>query len=63
MGKIKTAMVKKAARELLAREDLEFNKEFDHNKNMLGHTMPSKKVRNKIAGYISRLYIAKQKAR
>lgn len=55
MGKIKTAMVKRASRELLARDDLEFNEDFEHNKKILGKTMPSKKVRNKIAGYIGRL--------
>lgn len=33
-----------------------FEEAFDHNKKALGNnTMPSKKMRNKIAGYISRL--------
>ena len=60
MGGIKTAMIKRATRELLAQEDLKFSEDFNHNKKMLGHTMPSKKVRNKIAGYISRLEKAKK---
>jgi ribosomal protein S17E len=55
MGKIKTAMIKRASRELLARGDLEFDTTFEHNKSILGHNMPSKKTRNKIAGYIARL--------
>ncbi len=62
MGKIKTTMVKRAARELLARDDLTFTTEFEHNKNLLGSTMPSKKVRNRIAGYIARLEQQRQKA-
>jgi ribosomal protein S17E len=54
MGRIKTAMVKRATHELM-RQDIEFTENFDDNKKLLGHTMPSKKVRNKIAGYIARL--------
>lgn len=63
MGKIKTTMVKRAARELLARDDVPFTQDFDTNKNLLGATMPSKKVRNKIAGYIARLNQQKQNPR
>ena len=47
-------MVKKAARQLLDGENI-FTTEFNHNKGMLGTSMPSKPIRNKIAGYISRL--------
>ena len=47
-------MVKKAARQLLDGENT-FTTEFNHNKKMIGNTMPSKPIRNKIAGYISRL--------
>ncbi len=54
MGRIKLLMVKRAAQQLL-QDDLDFNEDFDHNKKMLGNTMPSKSIRNKIAGYISRL--------
>ena len=32
-----------------------FVEDFNPNKKILGSTMPSKKVRNKIAGYIARL--------
>ena len=52
-------MVKRATRELMTK-DLPFSGEFNNNKVMLGNTMPSKKVRNKIAGYIARLHRAKQ---
>ncbi len=55
MGRIKQLMVKRASKELLTK-DLVFGEEFNGNKKMLGsNTMPSKKVRNKIAGYIARL--------
>ena len=53
MGRIKSLMVKKAARQLL--DEKVFNTEFDNNKKYLRNTMPSKPIRNKIAGYISRL--------
>ena len=55
MGRIKQLMVKRASKELLTKE-LSFGEHFDGNKKMLGgNTMPSKKIRNKVAGYISRL--------
>jgi len=44
MGRIKSTMIKRAA-----------NSEFNHNKKLLGSTMPSKSVRNKIAGYLARI--------
>ena len=55
MGRIKQKMVKKATIELLESKDHKFNKDFEYNKKLLGNTMPSKKIRNKIAGYIARL--------
>lgn len=61
MGRIKTAMVKRAARGLLRKDSEIFTKDFENNKKMLGNQMPSKRVRNKIAGYISRLIKAKDK--
>ena len=54
MGRIKSTMVKKAARQFVATETI-FNDTFDHNKKLLGSLMPSKPIRNKIAGYIARL--------
>ncbi len=47
-------MVKRAAKQLLEGENV-FNNNFKHDKKVLGNTMPSKPIRNKIAGYISRL--------
>jgi len=49
MGRIKSAMVKKAALELLQTEGHQFTEGFENNKKLLADTMPSKKIRNKIA--------------
>jgi len=54
MGRIKSALIKRTANNLLKEENV-FSEDFEKNKKLLGNTMPSKKVRNKIAGYISRL--------
>ena len=54
MGRIKQLMVKRASKELMVKE-ASFVEDFAPNKIILGRTMPSKKVRNKIAGYIARL--------
>ena len=60
MGRIKSLMVKKAAKQMLSTSAELFSTEFSHNKKILGRTMPSKPIRNKIAGYISRLLRAKK---
>ena len=54
MGKIKTRLIKRTSEKLM-KEDLEFSEDFEKNKKMLGREMPSKKVRNQIAGYIARI--------
>jgi len=54
MGRIKSTMVKRAANQLMKEENI-FNDSFEHNKNLLMGSMPSKSIRNKIAGYIARL--------
>ncbi len=54
MGKIKSKLIKRTANNLL-KEKISFSEDFEHNKKILGNSMPSKKVRNQIAGYISRL--------
>lgn len=55
MGRIKSLMVKRAARQLINATPESFNSEFNHNKKMLGSRLPSKPIRNKVAGYIARL--------
>lgn len=54
MGKIKTRLIKRTATALL-KEEIGFDETFEKNKKILGREMPSKKVRNQIAGYIARL--------
>lgn len=54
-------MIKKAARQLLS-EDLEFREDFDYNKKLLKDKLPSKPIRNKVAGYISRLVKIQKRA-
>ena len=54
MGKIKTKLIKRTTEDFMTR-DLNLSEDFNINKKVLGEEMPSKKVRNQIAGYISRL--------
>jgi len=54
MGRIKSKMIKRAARQLIEK-DTRFINEFENNKKVLAQSMPSKSIRNKIAGYIARL--------
>lgn len=61
MGRIKTKLAKRTSRELVARTPESFEKEFGANKKALGQTMPSKRLRNIIAGYITRLKKADKK--
>ena len=55
MGRIKSMLVKRTARQLLVVTPESFDETFEKSKRSLGSTLPSKKVRNKIAGYIARL--------
>jgi ribosomal protein S17E len=54
MGKIKSKLVKRSAKELI-KKGIEFSEDFEINKKILGNTMPSKKIRNQMAGYLSKL--------
>ncbi len=53
MGKIKGKLVKRAANEM-ANKGVQFSGSFSENKKILGKSMPSKKIRNQIAGYMAR---------
>lgn len=55
MGRIKSTMVKKTAKKLLFERESHFAESFMENKKALSSTMPSKSIRNKVAGYLSRL--------
>ncbi len=54
MGRIKSMLIKRTSKNLLKEENV-FSQDFEKNKKVLGNTMPSKRLKNKIAGYISRL--------
>lgn len=54
MGKIKSKLVRRSA-EAFIKHGVRFNEDFEKNKKILGNTMPSKKLRNQIAGFLSRL--------
>lgn len=57
MGKVRTSLVKKTARDLLQKYPNLFTKDFEHNKRIVGKLLEtsSKKIRNQIAGYITHL--------
>ncbi len=55
MGRIKSTLIKRTSRQLIENSDESFGKTFEENKKTLGNTLPSKKMRNKIAGYIARV--------
>ena len=56
LGKVKTDQVKRAGKELLKRFPEKFTTEFDENKLLVNTitTGTSTRVRNQIAGYITR---------
>lgn len=54
MGKIKSKTIKRTSNTLMD-QGVEFSEEFESNKKILKDTMPSKKIRNRMAGYLSRL--------
>lgn len=60
MGKIKTKLVKKTA-ETFVKEGVAFTDDFERNKKILEDTMPSKKIRNQVAGFATRIKRRKEK--
>lgn len=57
MGRIKTKLVKRISSELYSENPEKFKDSFDENKKVADTLadIPSKKLRNVIAGYITRL--------
>ena len=57
MGRIKTMQIKRKSKEILDKHSAEFKEDFVENKKQLDKVteIPSKKLRNAIAGYITRL--------
>ncbi len=54
MGKIKSKFIRRTA-DIFLKEGIEFSEDFEENKKILQDTMPSKKIRNRMAGYLCRL--------
>ncbi len=54
MGKIKSKLVKRSANSLI-KENIGFNDSFENNKKILKDNMPSKKLRNQMAGFLSKI--------
>ena len=57
MGRIKTKLIKRIANKLVSNHRDEFKKDFDENKQLVTEfaDIHSKKLRNVIAGYVTRL--------
>ena len=57
MGRIKTQLIKRVTFDLLEAHREQFSSNFDENKQKVSELadIPSKKIRNIIAGYITRL--------
>ena len=56
MGRIKTMLVKRVTNDLVDAHRSSFKKDFDENKKIVSSfaDIPSKKLRNMIAGYVTR---------
>ncbi len=63
MGRVRTSIVKRTARRLLELYPNEVSKDFEENKKLVSKYVyvKSKKLRNKIAGYLTHLVKIKEK--
>lgn len=57
MGRVRPKHVKRLARDLVEEDEDRFEEDFDHNKEVLKDLdlVESKKLRNRVAGYIVRV--------
>ena len=55
MGRIKSTLIKRTSRNLTESLNESFSKDFEENKKALGNSLPSKRMRNRIAGYLTRI--------
>lgn len=62
MGRIKTQMIKRLAFKMVAKHNAELKDNFNDNKKIVQDfmTASSKKVRNSVAGYVTRLMKTKE---
>ena len=63
MGKVKTEQIKHLAKDLITRYPEQFNTTFDDNKHMVSKLTigATTRVRNQVAGYITRTCILNEK--
>ena len=61
MGRIKTAQIKRVTKNLFARHKQEFKTDFESNKKLVSQfaEFRSKKLRNVVAGYVTRIMRAR----
>ncbi|MFH1637970.1 MAG: 30S ribosomal protein S17e [Candidatus Woesearchaeota archaeon] len=57
MGRVKTTQIKRSGKKLISLYKDKFSKDFSHNKKAIAEVgeVRSKKLRNVLAGYISRI--------
>jgi len=60
MGKIKSKQIRRTSKEMME-QGIEFSEDFKRNKKILGKEMPSKKMRNQLAGFLVRFMKNKRK--
>jgi len=62
MGKVRPLFVKRTARNLVEKFRFRFKKDFEHNKKAVKELLdlPSKRLANLIAGYVTRLMRAEE---
>ena len=62
MGKVRTEMVKRTARELMERYPDRLTADFEANKKAIAEFFPpdTKRLRNRVAGYATRLRIVEE---
>ena len=60
MGKIKSKQITRTSKEMME-QGIVFSEDFNNNKKILGREMPSKKMRNQLAGFLVRYMQNKKK--
>ena len=65
MGNIKQGFIKRTGRELFNRYPNEFTRDFEHNKKKVEEltNITSKTMRNRIAGYVTKLVTLKEEGK
>ncbi len=57
MGKVRSTLIKRTAREMVEKFPERFKRDFSHNKKVLEQLLvfPSKRMLNMVAGYVTRV--------